>query len=165
MRYLITYKLFESIDNNIKLNIEDILLEFTDRDIPVEVYTDKLSSFNTDRLSISIGMDNLIFPFELDDDLIQIIEQMDEYLNEEGLVCEYVNFLKMLTTESGTRFSSPEAEVFEKNPVVDFLKFAKENKGLLSKKIRPKNKKRSSVIPRKVRMKYTFIEFSYKMRN
>ena len=83
MRYLKTYKLFESIDNNIKLNIEDILLELDLLHIEYDIselnyYKDGINP--TDCLRVYIK-DNQNRFFRLED-IMDVLLRIKEYLKE-----------------------------------------------------------------------------------
>jgi hypothetical protein len=95
MRYLKTYKLFESIDNNIKLNIEDILLELEeDKGFQVDIkdmnyYKD--GNDTGDCLSIYIK-DNQDRFFRLED-IMDVLLRIKEYLKESDYSIDIGNFV------------------------------------------------------------------------
>ena len=84
MRYLKTYKLFESIDNNIKLNIEDILLELEeDKGFQVDIkdmnyYKDGINPTDCLRVYIKDNQDRF---FRLED-MMYVLLRIKEYLKE-----------------------------------------------------------------------------------
>jgi hypothetical protein len=83
MRYLKTYKLFESIDNNIKLNIEDILLELDLLHIEYDIselnyYKDGINPTDCLRVYIKDNQDRF---FRLED-IMDVLLRIKEYLKE-----------------------------------------------------------------------------------
>ena len=83
MRYLKTYKLFESIDNDIKFNIEDILLELDlfhiEYDISeVNYYKDGINPTDCLRVYIKDNQDRF---FRLED-ITDVLLRIKEYLKE-----------------------------------------------------------------------------------
>jgi len=83
MRYLKTYKLFESIDNNIKLNIEDILLELDLLQIVYDIselnyYKDGINPTDCLRVYIKDNQDRF---FSLED-IMDVLLRIKEYLKE-----------------------------------------------------------------------------------
>jgi hypothetical protein len=83
MRYLKTYKLFESIDNNIKLNIEDILLELDLLQIVYDIselnyYKDGINPTDCLRVYIKDNQDRF---FSLED-IMDVLLRIKKYLKE-----------------------------------------------------------------------------------
>ena len=83
MRYLKTYKLFESIDNNIKLNIEDILLELDLLNIEYDIselnyYKDGINPTDCLRVYIKDNQDRF---FRLED-IMDVLLRVKQYLKE-----------------------------------------------------------------------------------
>ena len=83
MRYLKTYKLFESIDNNIKLNIEDILLELDLLHIEYDIselnyYKDGINPTDCLRVYIKDNQDRF---FRLED-IMDVLLRVKQYLKE-----------------------------------------------------------------------------------
>jgi hypothetical protein len=83
MRYLKTYKLFESIDNNIKLNIEDILLELDLLHIEYDIselnyYKDGINPTDCLRVYIKDNQDRF---FRLED-IMDVLLRIKQYLKE-----------------------------------------------------------------------------------
>ena len=83
MRYLKTYRLFESIDNNIKLNIEDILLELDLLNIEYDIsklnyYKDGINPTDCLRVYIKDNQDRL---FRLED-IMDVLLRIKQYLKE-----------------------------------------------------------------------------------
>ena len=83
MRYLKTYKLFESIDNNIKLNIEDILLELDLLHIEYDIselnyYKDGINPTDCLRVYIKDNQ-NRFFGLE---DIMDVLLRIKDYLKE-----------------------------------------------------------------------------------
>lgn len=154
------------INQNIK-DVENILLDFTDSDIPVEVYSkcrDKKIGYSIARennIYAAIGLENYtatadtIYNFELNNELIQTIEQMNDYFESEGFEFENVYLLKVFMQGKESVFSLPESETFDN--IEEFLKFAKDNIGVKKQKV----KKLGTWREIEVKLKYTLIEFNY----
>lgn len=99
MRYLNTYKLFESNDNDINF-VNDILLDISDDNISIKVSDLKKYSSNSPikKISILIGEDDE----EEDEDseiffdlskYIETLESVNDYLTGEGYSLEFSHFL------------------------------------------------------------------------
>ena len=89
MRYLKTYKLFESNDST-KEMVEDFLRDFSDSDIPVgvEMYQPDPLGSSEDRVLILIGDEIILFENQAKDlplyDNINNFISLNEYLIDEG---------------------------------------------------------------------------------
>lgn len=146
-------EVLESVYNDLNQNIKDvenILLDFTDSDIPVEVYS---SIGRENSIFASIGLDDPGLPFELNEELIQTIEQMNDYFESEGFEFKDVYLLKVFM--QGKESNLPESETFDN--IEEFLKFAKDNIGIKKQNVRTLGIWRE----REFKLKYTLIEFNY----
>ena len=130
MRYLKTYKLFESIDNNIKLNIEDILLELDLLHIEYDIselnyYKDGINPTDCLRVYIKDNQDRLFRLEDITDVLLRIKEYLKEsdYSIDIGLPTDddYLDIDNFMKEFSGEELYSINIFIYN-NPRISFSK-------------------------------------------